>query len=470
MAADSKQDLKLGFGYDPVGDLVDLASGDTQVKLQYDALGRLTQFKDAPSGATIDQYTYDATGNRTSFSNAAGTVPYGYPADSHRLTSVGGELRTYDAMGNTTSIGGTDREFVYDERGRMAQVKRSGAVAQDYLYNARGEQVARLGGADAGLLLYDEAGHSLGDYDAAGLSGQQVIWMDDAPVGLLGDGALSYVEPDHLGTPRVVADPVRDVAVWGWDLKGEAFGSDAPKEDVDSDGHSVGIDLRFPGQIYSAQTFLYQNYFRDLDPATGRYIQADPLGLGGGVSAFGYVGGDTLSSIDRFGLVDQSSPWSVGWEWLTGTGPRHHNFNDGDPFAEMLRQHSNIQRLRARACDGALPPSGKWDYSVSGWRGVPLYLHDYSNVLTGGRTGNLAVTFMGSYKVRYRVDGDSLILQATNSSSIQSATHPPVIGYTKWWSDNIGDPLNRWRATGPMSEVTQTFNLTFDLSKCGCGE
>jgi len=301
--ADSKQDLKLGFGYDPVGDLVDLASGDTQIKLQYDALGRLTHFKDAPSGATIDQYTYDATGNRTSFSNAAGTVPYGYPADSHRLTSVGGELRTYDAMGNTTSIGGTDREFVYDERGRMAQVKRSGAVAPGYLYNAKGEQVARLGGAGAGLLLYDEVGHSLGGYDAAGLSGQQVIWMDDAPVGLLEGGALSYVEPDHLGTPRLVADPVRDVAVWGWDLKGEAFGSNLPNEDLDQNGATQSFDVRFPGQRIVLAAGVNYNLFRDFDPSAGRYIESDPVGLAAGPSTYGYAMASPFSHLDRDGLA-----------------------------------------------------------------------------------------------------------------------------------------------------------------------
>jgi len=319
--ADSKQDLKLGFGYDPVGDLVDLASGGQQIKLQYDALGRLTHFKDGPSGATIDQYTYDATGNRTSFSNAAGTVPYGYPADSHRLVSVGGEPRTYDAMGNTTSIGGADREFVYDERGRMAQVKRNGAVAQDYRYNAKGEQVARLGGSGAGLLLYDESGHSLGDYDVTGLAGQQVIWMDDAPVGLLGEGALSYVEPDHLGTPRVVADPVRDEAVWGWDLKGEAFGREGVSGDPDRNGQSLVFSMRFPGQRYSAGSDLNYNYSRDYDFETGRFIEADPTGLEGGLSTFGYVGGSPLRWSDPSGLVrwdGRALPGTLGFGAVAG--------------------------------------------------------------------------------------------------------------------------------------------------------
>ena len=37
--ADSDESLKLAFGYDPVGNLVDLGSGSQQSKLDYDALG-----------------------------------------------------------------------------------------------------------------------------------------------------------------------------------------------------------------------------------------------------------------------------------------------------------------------------------------------------------------------------------------------------------------------------------------------
>ena len=40
-----------------------------------------------------------------------------------------------------------------------------------------------------------------------------------------------------------------------------------------------GIDLRFPGQWFQAESGLHQNRMRDYDPTTGRYLEADPLGL-----------------------------------------------------------------------------------------------------------------------------------------------------------------------------------------------
>ena len=46
------------------------------------------------------------------------------------------------------------------------------------------------------------------------------------------------------------------------------------------------------------------------------------------------------------------------------------------------------------------------------------------------------------------------------SSTIQSGTRPPILGYTQWWQNNIGDNLNRTFETGPMSKTTQMFRWT----------
>jgi RHS repeat-associated protein len=39
----------------------------------------------------------------------------------------------------------------------------------------------------------------------------------------------------------------------------------------------VVYNPRFPGQYFDAETGLNYNYFRDYDPATGRYIESDPI-------------------------------------------------------------------------------------------------------------------------------------------------------------------------------------------------
>ncbi len=304
--------LSLSYGYNEVGELTQLKDGLQSAALaqyDYDTLGRLKVTRDGLTGTPLETYGYDATGNRSSLLHGGITTNYTYPTTSHRLSDVGGVGRGYDAVGNTTSIGGTAREFVYNANDRMSQVKQAGVVKASYRYNAKGERVSRADnatGAITGYTLYDEAGHWLGDYDANGATKQQAIWLGDAPVGLVvGAGVaqtLGYVQPDHLGTPRAVIDPSRNLAVWTWDAKGEAFGNNPPNQDPDQDGTAFVFDMRFPGQRFDAGSGLIYNYFRDYDPSIGRFLQSDPIGLAGGSNIYAYAESSPVKLIDPDGL------------------------------------------------------------------------------------------------------------------------------------------------------------------------
>jgi hypothetical protein len=46
---------------------------------------------------------------------------------------------------------------------------------------------------------------------------------------------------------------------------------------------------------------LHQNWMRDYDPTTGRYLQADPLGLVDGASVYGYAGQNPGRYVDPRG-------------------------------------------------------------------------------------------------------------------------------------------------------------------------
>ncbi|UYC10504.1 RHS repeat-associated core domain-containing protein [Xanthomonas sp. CFBP 8445] len=334
---DTRSDgLAVGFAFDPVGNLSALtAPGNTApvIKLDYNPLGRLTAFKDGPTDTVIDGYTYDATGNRLSAKVNTTTQTYSYPSTSHRLSSVGSTARSYDAAGNTVAIGGTARQYSYDDTGRMNQVKRSGTVAMSYSYNGRGEQVRRFTKTST-YTLYDESGHWLGDYDNNGAVVQQAIWLDDLPVGVLAKTNLRYVQPDHLGTPRAVIDPVRDVAIWRWDLKGEVFGTTAPDQDPDKDGTSFVFNLRFPGQRYDAASGLNQNYYRDYEPGTGRYAQSDPVGIPASISTFSYVDSNPVGASDIFGL--QASR-AIGFRYVPPVyaGDRDRELEFNEPKVEL---------------------------------------------------------------------------------------------------------------------------------------
>ncbi|MEH6418360.1 RHS repeat-associated core domain-containing protein [Pseudomonas sp. CGJS7] len=310
--------LSLGYGYNAVGNLIELKDGQNsaiQVKYDYDSVGRLTVTRDGASNTALETYGYDKTGNRTSLLRAGITEIYNYTDTSHRLSRIGAVGRGYDTVGNTTSIGGTAKEFVYNASDRMKQVKLNGVLKTGYRYNAIGERVASITG-DSGPVtthtLYNEAGQWIGDYDSTGATIQQAIWLGDAPVGLLAGAesnqSLAYVQPDHLNTPRSVIDPVRNVAIWTWDAKSEVFGSTPPNQDPDLDSTAFVFNMRFPGQLHDSSTGLSYNYFRDYEPAIGRYVQSDPIGLKGGLNTFAYVGSSPLSSVDALGLASAIAP------------------------------------------------------------------------------------------------------------------------------------------------------------------
>ena len=304
--------LDIGYGYDSASYLRQITTQSTstiRAKFDYDALGRLAARKNA-ADVLQEEYRYDKTGNRTSATVNGTTTNYGYPSTSHQLTQVGGTARTYDAAGNLRTVGGTAKEYVYNNANRMSEAKGAGGVTVGtYVYNGFGEQVQRQTSVTT-RFVYDEAGQLLGQYDISGTAIQQYLWLGGQPVGMLvspvpasaPNARLKYVESDQLGTPRAIIDPTRQVAIWRWDEMKEGFGDHAPEVDPDGDGVNLVFDLRFAGQRYDQASGLHYNYFRDYDPGTGRYVQSDPIGLAGGISTYGYVGGNPMTRIDPLGL------------------------------------------------------------------------------------------------------------------------------------------------------------------------
>lgn len=270
-------------------DAADRIQGMTETGLpfksfDYDALGRLTDYA---SGADWVAYDYDANGNRLETSTPAGTTTYSYAATSNRLTGLSGLIPTTKALATSN--------YVYDARGRLTQATVNG-VTTNYGLNGLGQRVSKSG-ATTTLFVYDEAGHLLGEYNAAGQPIQETVWFGDTPVAVLTGGGTYYVNANHIDSPHVITNGSGQ-PVWGWDPI--AFGDNPPNQNPSGLGTFV-YNLRFPGQYYDAETGLHYNMARDYNPALGRYVQSDPIGLEGGINTYGYVGGNPISSFDLLG-------------------------------------------------------------------------------------------------------------------------------------------------------------------------
>ncbi|WP_165797375.1 RHS repeat protein [Solimonas fluminis] len=292
------------LGYDTADRITGLTHGGlshlTGTKTYgYDALDRLTSYL----GASFHiGYGYDANGNRSQQTGTAGTTDYTTSPTSNRLDSLTDGVTTqgfsYDANGSLTADG--SHTYGYDKTGRLTSVDGSTA----YAYNGLGQRVSKTASGTGTVYAYDEAGHLVGEYDAAtGNPIQETVWMGDTPLAVVKGSGTYYVHADHLNTPRQINDQAGD-PVWVWDTI--TFGGSSPDEDPLATGTAFVYNLRLPGQYYDSETGLHQNHHREYSPPLGRYTEVDPLGLfGGSLSPYTYANQNPLSFTDPEGLLPQ---------------------------------------------------------------------------------------------------------------------------------------------------------------------
>ena len=141
------------------------------------------------------------------------------------------------------------------------------------------------------------------DYDelVSGSIIKAYVWLDGRPLARIdNDSTIYYYHVDHLGTPQAMTNAA-GATVWKADY--EPFGKVVVKVGT------VQNNLRFPGQYFDRETGLHYNYFRSsYDPGTGRYGEADPIGLAGGLNLYGYANQNPIMFTDPLGLAAMPRP------------------------------------------------------------------------------------------------------------------------------------------------------------------
>ena len=296
-----------------ISGVTNTASGASNWTYGYDVLDRLTS---ASSSSITDGWTYDADGNRLS---QTGTFPstYSIASGSNQITGITGTLTrsyAYDPAGNTLSD--STETASYDDVGRLNTLTTS-TGSTTFVYNALGQMIEASGSSGTTLYVYDQNGHLLGEYDGSGNLIQETVWLGNIPVATIRPSGSSvtvdYVETDQLDTPRAVIQPSNNAVLWTW--YAGSFGSAAPNDNPSGLGTFID-DLRFPGQIAGPWGSTFQNDFRDYDPAVGRYVEPDPIGLwGGSYSMYAYVNSNPIIIVDPLGLC---------WIYSESTGQLTH--------------------------------------------------------------------------------------------------------------------------------------------------
>ena len=270
-----------------------------------------------PGGSVV--YGYDKL-DRLNFTliqsgSAAGSTSYSYTAGTNRLAAVndasGARTIAYDARGNTASEvrpGGIAAATAYDGYGRLTSYSRSDAGAYAFAYNGLDDRVTMDLPTGTRRFVYDAGGRVMGEYGASAADVKaEFIWLspevgaggafggDDGLGGYMplavatpdsgGTIQLNWVHGNHLGVPLITTDAAGNTATTPNDYLAPGF----------------------PGQSRVIAD-IYYNRYRDYNPSTGRYIQADPIGLEGGSNPYGYAEANPISFMDPEGRSTMPLP------------------------------------------------------------------------------------------------------------------------------------------------------------------
>ncbi len=280
-------------------------SGSNQT-FAYDKLSRLIS-------ATGDYgslaYSYDAIGNRLSktdnvSSSAEKVANYHYRQGSHYLGKI--------TIGDVEQMNSLFSQF--NQARRMSSVTNRQMIT-NYQYDSRGLRVSKTTLNSQGSQThyhYEPDGLLIGESNEKGIWQKEYLYFNARLIAMIdysgvtngGAGQIYYAHNDHLGTPKLLTNSAGKPV---WQASYTPFGLATINADVDNNGVAVTLNIRFPGQYYDAESGLHYNWFRYYDPAIGRYVTSDPIGLAGGMNTYGYVGGNPVNRMDSTGLLEEFS-------------------------------------------------------------------------------------------------------------------------------------------------------------------
>jgi RHS repeat-associated protein len=346
--------------FDTDGRITSVTLGTATRSFAYDAVGRISGFTDTGAAGTkasaftydeADQligyaapgttrgFAYDTNGNRLSQSlnGVASSFSY-YPGTNRLYAALSQTVFAYNADGSPTDT--WNYALGYDAYARLVSVD-ADITRAGYKYNGLGQRVSKSASRanintgifallDSRQFFYDDSTQLLGEYATKGAASQETVWFNGQPIATYMANVLYYINADHLSTPRSIVRASDNVEVWRWDS--DPFGEFGPGLNNNTTATLITYNLRFPGQYRDIETGLHYNGMRDYDPRTGRYLQADPIGLSGGNNRYNYVKADPVRKIDPIGLavigscssswnscvnscISATNPW-----WTTPTG------------------------------------------------------------------------------------------------------------------------------------------------------
>ena len=313
-ASGSTNILKHTYAYynnDSLHTLTDAVAAANSQTLGFDALDRLTSATSGTGGYGSYAWTWDKVSNVVTQTVSGTKTTFNLVSGSNQLASTvtGGTTTTVDTTANgnilDTKIGSTVvTSNTYNAANQMASALGSLGSSASYQYGFDGQRIEKAPpGTNPILYQYSRAANELlSENDLHQGHTADYIYMDPGrnsrPVGEVNPttGALYFMHTNLREAPEKVTDSGKNVV---WSAQYNPFG------DI-STGKLSGTltiqSLRLPGQQMDPETGNYHNGFRDYAGTLTRYVQSDPIGLGGGMNTYQYVLGNPFKYSDRLGL------------------------------------------------------------------------------------------------------------------------------------------------------------------------
>ena len=261
----------------------------------------------------------------------------------NEYTTIGGVSVAYDACGNL-SQDAAGYQYFYDHDNRLTQVQDSGDnVKAEYAYDATGRRIRTILGGVTTKYYYDGQRVIL-ETDNAGTTDERMFaygnYIDEVLVmeKLAGDNqGMYYYGHDHLFSVCILFDDggaiteYTEYDAYGYARTGTAYGVDqtwftADDAVADGGGSNVANPYFFTGRrldLLDAGALPLMYYrARMYDPATGRFLQRDPLNNAGICvhamsasvctpgNAYEYCLSEPTRGLDPFGLE-----WTYSGNW-----------------------------------------------------------------------------------------------------------------------------------------------------------